>query len=190
MSQVEFNREIQRLFKLAVKDAFYSSDAMEVLPSDANQSINDKFNEFYLLTISSQAFRVLTLIHLNNNEATKAYVAHKLNCTNDAVSDERLYDYIGELGNTLCGSLKRSINQFVPSLGMSTPNRLENGSIKYMMSQKPSLEAYSQIEVNGQTLFECSVYVCNDVELNIQIPTNSHAAVELEDTDCGELELF
>ena len=190
MSQLDFNREIQRLFKSAMDETYYSSEGIDVVNSDTNQSTHEEFEQFYMLTISSQEFRVLTLIHLNHDDQSRAYVAQKLNATSESLGDERFYDFIGELGNTLCGSIKRGINAFIPSLGMSTPNRLEAGSMKYMLSQRPSYEAHQHVEINGQTLFQCSVYVCNKEELNYEIKPVSFAAEEIEDTECGELELF
>lgn len=190
MSQSSFNRELVRLFNVAMQDSFYSSAESEILSTDAVASIHGEFNEFVLLTISSPLFRVLTVIHLNNDEATKAYVANKLNTTADGLTDERFYDFIGELGNTFCGAMKRSLNNFIPSLGMSTPNRLESGSMKYMLSQKPSFESFKHIEINGQTLFECGIYVCNDTELDFDFtPFTTTSIAEVEE-DCGELEFF
>lgn len=189
MSQSSFNREVGRLFNNAINESFYTSAEAEVHTSDASKSIHAEFKEFVLLTITNPLFRILTVIHLNNDEATKAFVANKLNTGVEALTDERFYDYISEVGNTLCGSIKRSMNAHIASLGMSTPNRLVSGSMKYMLSQKPSFESYQHIEINGQTLFECGVYVCNDVELDFDITTIT-STVEVEEADCGELEFF
>ncbi|KZY62936.1 hypothetical protein A3742_07485 [Oleiphilus sp. HI0071] len=190
MSQSSFNRELVRLFGIAMEDCFYSSAETEIHTADANSSIHGEFKEFVLLTISSPLFRVLTVIHLNNDDATKAFVANKLNTTADTLTDERFYDFVGEVGNTFCGAIKRSLNNFIPSLGMSTPNRLESGSMKYMLSQKPSFESFKHIEINGQTLFECGIYVCNDTELDFDITSTTTSTTEVEEADCGELEFF
>lgn len=192
MSLGDFEKEVQRLFKVAVDETFYSSAEHEVFTTEATQTLASEYDEFFMLTISSQAFRVITLIHLNNDTSTKAYVAKKLNVNTDTLTDDKLYDFIGELGNTLCGSIKRNIHNFVPSLGLSTPNRLGKDCIKYMLSQEPSYKGHTHIEINGQALFECGVYVCTDTEIDYDISptTTNHAASEMEDLDCGELELF
>lgn len=190
MSQSSFNREALRLFNLAIEDSFYSSADAEIHTADVSDSIHSEFKEFILLTISSPLFRVLTVIHLNNDDATKSYVARKLNTSAESLTDAQFYDYIAEVGNTLCGAIKRSLNSFIPSLGMSTPNRLEAGSMKYMLSQKPSFEGFKHIEINGQTLFECGIYVCNDTELDFQITPTTTSSAEVEEADCGELEFF
>ena len=190
MSQSSFNREVVRLFNIAMEDSFYSSTDTEIHTAEVNNSIHGEFKEFVLLTISSPLFRILTVIHLNNDNVTKAFVANKLNTTVDGLTDERFYDYIGEVGNTFCGAIKRSLNNFIPSLGMSTPNRLESGSMKYMLSQKPSFESFKHIEINGQTLFECGIYVCNDAELDFDITQTTTSNTEVEEADCGELEFF
>jgi len=189
MSQSSFNREIGRLFKNAIDESFYSSAEAEVHNAEATTTIHGEFKEFVLLTITSPLFRVLTVIHLNNDQATKSFVANKLSTAVDALTDDRFYDYISEVGNTLCGSIKRSLNVHIPSLGMSTPNRLVSGSMKYMFSQKPGFESYQHIEINGQTLFECGVYVCNDVELDFDFTTTT-SNTQVEEADCGELEFF
>lgn len=191
MSQSSFNREVLRLFNIAMEDSFHSSAGAEIHTADVHTSIHGDFKEFILLTISSPLFRVLTIIHLNNDEATQAFVANKLNTSAEGLTDERFYDFIGELGNTFCGAIKRNLNKFIPSLGMSTPNRLESGSMRYMLSQKPSFESFKHIEINGQTLFECGIYICNDTELDFDItPSTATSSAEVEDADCGELEFF
>ena len=194
MSQIEFNREIQRLFDKAVNETYFSSNDVEVVVTDGKVSAYKNFDELFVLTISSQEFRIITTIHLTCDDASMAYVAQKTSATGDSITKERFYDYIGELGNTLCGSLKRSLTVFVPSLGMSTPNRLERDCMQYMMLQEPNYESFTHIEVNGQKLFECGVYICADTELNIDVKTSAYPASdnagELEEIDSGDLEFF
>ena len=194
MSQSSFNREVVRLFNLAIDDSFMSSADLEIDCADVTKSIHGEFAEFILLTIASPLFRVLTVIHLSNTETTKAFVANKLNTAVDGLTDERFYDYIGEVGNTFCGAIKRNLNSFIPSLGMSTPNRLQTGSMKYMLSQEPSFESFKHIKINGQTLFECGVYICNDnnkdIEFDFDITPTTTSTIDAEATDCGDLEFF
>ncbi len=194
MSQLEFNREVQRFFDVAINETYFSSNNVNVAVNDCKVSEYKEFSELFMLTISSQEFRIITTIHLNCDEMSMEYVAQKTSATSGSITKERFYDYIGELGNTLCGSLKRSLTSFVPSLGMSTPNRLERDCMHYMTLQEPNYASFNHVEVNGQKLFECGIYICADTDLNIDVKTStcskSDNVGEGEEVDSGDLEFF
>lgn len=188
MSQADFNREVKRLTVLANDEAFTHTASNEAVLVEETASIeSSNYKECIVLTISSQVFRLITIVHLNNDSSSKKFVSEAIKSTVASIDDEAFYDYMGELGNTLCGSIKRHLNKFVPSLGMSTPHRLNAECLKFIESQLPSYAQHSVVSSGEAELFATSVYLCADQELNYEIPI-VRALEQAE--ECGELEFF
>ena len=120
-----------------------------------------------LLSLSSYQFHSLVLVVTDSARATFE------------VTD----DFLLEMGNTICGSLKRKLSQHLPNLGMSTPHALSIGCLPML------LEKYQQP----------LVAICHDrrgmkVSGWLLIPedfTLKLAAHDVENAEnTGELELF
>ena len=183
----EFKNEIKRIFNSSFEDAFVSgSDNTDWLFKEKTSL--DKLNtqEFYILTMSSQVFRIFIFLHFTKNADTEKYVSNALNLTSGKLDDDKFYDYLGEVGNAFLGSIKRDIGKYVPSLGMSTPNKLSIDCLKYMKNLKSNFETHSSASLNDKALFHASVYLVADEELKIHIDRFAHE----EEVDSGELELF
>jgi hypothetical protein len=189
MRNNDFHNEVKRLFFKGMDDAFYvNSDSCSTQIKEINSLDQFEENEVFLLTISALDFRVFVLIHFSNAEPCRRLIADSLNANDGKMDDARFYDYLGELGNTLCGALKRDINNFVPSLGMSTPNRLNHDCLNYINTQKPEQKFHALVnDQNDETLCAASIYICTDQELQFDYSQNKRLE-EVDDT--GELELF
>lgn len=183
----EFKNEIKRVFNASLEDALVTSADRGNWQFREKASL-DKLNtkEFYILTMSSQLFRIFTFLHFTKNSDTERYVSNVLNLTSGKLDDDKFYDYLGEVGNAFLGAIKRDIGKYVPSLGMSTPNRLNIDCLKYMKNLKSNFEAHATATLNDQPIFHASVYLVADEELKIHIDRHSNN----DDVDTGELELF
>lgn len=181
----EFKSEIKRIFNSSFEDSFVSnSDTWQFREKSVLDKLDTK--EFFVLTMSSQLFRIFIFLHFTKNAESERYVSNALNLTSGKLDDDKFYDYLGEVGNAFLGAIKRDIGKYVPSLGMSTPNRLGIDCLKYMKNLKSNFETHSSASLNDKALFHASVYLVADEALNIHIDRYSHE----KETDSGELELF
>ncbi len=183
----EFKNEIKRIFLSSFEDALVPGSATGNWQLK-EKAVLDKIDtkEFYVLTMSSQLFRIFIFLHFTKNSETERYVSNVLNLTSGKLDDDKFYDYLGEVGNAFLGSIKRDIGKYVPSLGMSTPNKLGIDCLKYMKNLKCNFEAHSSAYLNDKVLFHASVYLVADEDLNIHVDRYS----QNDDVDSGELELF
>jgi hypothetical protein len=183
----EFKNEVKRTFKASFKDAIVTgSDDSRWLVKDRNNLSNCNKDEFYVLTMSSQLFRIFILLHFSKTAETKQFISEVMNTNVTSIDDSKFYDFLGEVGNTFLGAVKRDVGKAVPSLGMSTPNRLNKDCLKYMDSLNTAFESHAVAEYDDQDLFYASVFLVADEELNIQI---NKSKIE-DEVDSGELEMF
>lgn len=183
----EFKNEVKRTFLRSFEEAFSQGTDLSNWQFKEKQNLdNINTNEFFVLTMSSQLFRVFIFVHFTKNADTDKYVSSVLNLTSGKLDEDKFYDYLGEVGNAFLGSIKRDIGKYVPSLGMSTPNRLGKDCLKYMKALDANFEAHASATYDTTPLFYSSVYIVADEELNIHVDRHSHE----EEVDSGELELF
>lgn len=182
-------------FKNEIKKTFHSSfaDSLAAGSDESRWQFKEKSTleqldtkEFYVLTMSSQLFRIFIFLHFSKNDDTEKFVSSVLNLGSGKLDDDKFYDYLGEVGNAFLGSIKRDIGKYVPSLGMSTPNRLGIDCLKYMKNLDSNFESHATSAFDDKILFYSSVYLVADEELDIKI---DHSAFE-DEVDNGELELF
>ena len=183
----DFKNEIKRTFKASFEDALVTGSApSRWLIKERSNLDNLNEDEFYVLTMSSQLFRIFVLFHFSKKSETESFVSDVLKVNLSNLDDDKFYDYLGEVGNAFLGAIKRDIGKAVPSLGMSTPNRLNKECLKYMKSLNTNLESHAVAEYDEHALFYASVYLVADEELDIHINKNAFE----EETDSGELEMF
>ena len=188
MVNEEFKREVNNLFNKGLKEALEPGiEADDLFIKEHQRLETEHGEEFFLLTVSSQLFRLFVILHFTRNEVSEGFVAKALNVGSNAITEENFYDYLGEVGNAFCGSIKRNLNKTVPHLGMSTPNRLGKDCLPYLSTFKIDDEMHAIAEFQGQTLFHASAYLSADEELHYQVQAQ---AVEEDEPDSGELELF
>jgi hypothetical protein len=183
----EFKQEIRRSFKSCYEESFTSGSDPSRWSIKEKQQLNDiDESEFFVLTMSSQLFRVFVLLHFTKSAQSEAFVADVLKINSNSVDDEKFYDYLGEVGNAFCGSIKRDVSKIVPSLGMSTPNRLNKDCLKYIDQLHTDFNFHAVAEYDDSPLFYASIYLSADEELNFNVNTNQSS----DDIDSGELEFF
>jgi len=184
----EFKQEVRRSFKNCYEESLTTGSDPSRWSFKEKQKLNDlNESEFFVLTMSSQLFRVFILMHFTKSPQTEAFVADVLKINSSSVDDEKFYDYLGEVGNAFCGSVKRDVGKIVPSLGMSTPNRLNKDCLKYMEQLHSDFEFHAVAEYDDAPLFHASIYLSADEELNFNVNTSQS---DDDDIDSGELEFF
>lgn len=188
MINEDFKREIHQLFTQGFRESLEPGiDAESLLIKEQQRLETEHGKEFFLLTVSSQLFRIFLVLHFTKDTLSESFVAQALNIGGNAITDENYYDYLGEVGNAFCGSIKRNLNRTVPHLGMSTPNRLTKDCLPYLSSFKIDDEVHAVAEYQGQTLFYASAYLSADDELNYEVKSQ---VVDEDEPDSGELEFF
>jgi hypothetical protein len=184
----EFKREVQRILMVGFRETVtIGSDADRWEITDTSSDEATKLEEFFVLTISSQLFRIFVLLHFTVCDKLGKMVAEQLKTGTNEIDRARLYDYLGELGNGICGAIKRDLGRTVHSMGMSTPNRLNRDCMKYIQSLDISTETHVMARHDGDLMFCCSAYLVADEELNYKVNSRSSGS---EEVDYGELEFF
>lgn len=160
-------------------------------PTWTMQSIADpkdfQSQRFILLTVSSYDFRLMVLLHFSVNDSSMKYVADRLKQSVADLPLPQYYDYLSEIGNNFCGSVKRDLCQFYPHLGMSTPNQLGRESLSHVKSWPVEHEAHVKAQGADGVEFHGSIYVSafGDLDFDFQVSVKQEEAVEM-----GALELF
>jgi hypothetical protein len=135
------------------------------------------------LTISSHLFRILIVMYFDFNPTFSRFLTASLG---DAVKagNEKTYDFLYEVGNLYCGTMKRDLQTSVPSLGMSTPNLLKTEAMEHVRSLKLDQENHLELKYQGEGLMFASYFLSAYGDLDV-------TSVEQEnETDAGELEFF
>jgi len=182
----DFKRELRQLFLNGLEEALSADSAgWGVREKNGDQQLDHE--EFFLLTISSQLFRVIVVLHFTKNTNLEHYVMDSLKIANKVLEDYKFYDYLGEVGNAFCGAIKRELGKTVPTLGMSTPNRLGRDCLKFVRNQQHEFEAHAQATLHDSDLMFASIFLCADQNLNFDVKR----LISTEDeVGSGELEFF
>jgi hypothetical protein len=143
--------------------------------------------ELFMLTISSYRFRVFTVVYFTKNSITEKYVANALAVPLNKLDKNSFYDYIGEVGNKLCGTVKRELGNHLPKMGMSTPNRLDMASIPYLIETKFNFESNILAAYENNILFHAGLYVVSDENFDFRIPIEW---TKEQSNFIGDIELF
>ncbi len=153
-----------------------SSDAfsIQMLPNAKVQDFPEK--TLIVLTISSFLFRVLTIFHISENAATKAYFTQ-------GSSEKTLIDSVSELGNLCCGAMNRELHQQVSHLGMSTPYVLKRQCMDFLKELRPDHVVGFEISINDTVHMHATLCLC--AYAPIHFPVDMSAVEE----ETGALEL-
>ena len=146
-----------------------------------------KAREFIILTVSSYDFRTFVLLHFSQNADSTRYVASALDTAPTHLSEAAFYDYLGEVGNKLCGAFKRELGQVLPHLGMSTPNRLPHESLIHLQNLSCGYDTHVKVSTPDDITVYASLYVSAYGKQDFRLDD-----IPLEDTqvETGELEMF
>ena len=135
------------------------------------------------LTISSHLFRILIVMYFDFSPAVSRFLTASLGDTAKA-SDDKTYDFLYEVGNRYCGTMKRDLQTAVPSLGMSTPNLLKTSAMEHVRSLKLDQESHLELKYQGEGLMFASYFLSAYGDLDVT------SVEQTTEVDAGELEFF
>lgn len=129
-----------------------------------------------VLTISSMQFRLLLLLHFDDDAGMRDYYARD--------ASRPVADTFMEVANLCCGAMNQQLTEHFPDLGMSTPYTLNSQCVPYLAELKPDHVASYDVSINGSVQIGATLCVCTGAPLDF-------VADETVSADSGgELELF
>jgi hypothetical protein len=155
-----------------------AGDLCEITPmADASVGVS-KNTQVVVLTISSIVFRLLLIVHFDEDDSTRGYYLK------DATEERHFQEAFLEICNLCCGAMNQELLRYFPDLGMSTPYVLNARCLPHLHELKPAwLSSYS-ITLDGSVRLAATVCVCAHAPLDFVADTSA-----VEETS-GELELF
>ncbi|ODP33677.1 hypothetical protein [Pandoraea sp. ISTKB] len=130
-----------------------------------------------VLTISGIDFRMLLVLHFDEDDATKAYFVGD-------DQDKSFREAFLEISNLCCGAINQELLRYFPDLGMSTPYVLSARCVPHLMQLKPNHLASWDITLDGSVSLAATLCVC------AHAPLDFNAEVSETQDSGGELELF
>lgn len=170
---------IERIFIRAAKSRMTRrpEDVCEIVPASEHGARRLPDENVVVLTISGLVFRLLLIVHFEEDERTREYFA------SEASERPFLEDFL-EICNLCCGGVNQELLQYFPDLGMSTPYVLSARCVPYLEALKPDLlETYS-VTINDDVALGATLCMCAHAPIDFLADTSM-----VEDTS-GELELF
>ncbi len=146
-----------------------------------------KKKEFIMATISSCVFRCIVIVHFSRDDIFLKSIASALNIPVDELGDQSFYDYIREMGNLVCGAVKRELSPSTTYLGMSIPSQLVAESLVYLDDAKFDFDTHITASSDSATICG-SIYMYTFGDVSIQMPEDNITSDDAFET--GELELF
>lgn len=164
------------LLDIPVDDHWQTQDVSDFRDIDTERAV--------ILTVANHHFKLFVTIDFKVDEC-KYFIQSYLFSAKEVFDDSVFNDYILEMGNSICGVLKREIGKSIPALGMSTPNFLSRESINYIAGFAPEKHISKQVIYNEQLAFYVNCYLITNSKSDFAVNI-----VEEDDVDAGELELF
>jgi hypothetical protein len=130
-----------------------------------------------ILTISSIAFRLLLILHANEDTATLEYFTKER-------AERPFQEVFQEICNLCCGAINQELLRYFPDLGMSTPYTLSARCVPYLTGLKPELLRSYAVTLDGSIELGATICVCAHAPIDFTADV-----AQAEDTS-GELELF
>ena len=170
----------ERIFRKAAQARLPldSGDLCEIAPiADASVGVS-KDTQVVVLTISSIVFRLLLILHFDEDDSTRNYYLK------NAAEGRNFQEAFLEICNLCCGAMNQELLRYFPDLGMSTPYVLNARCLPHLHELKPALLSSYSITLDGSVRLAATVCVCADATLDFLADTRA-----VEETS-GELELF
>ncbi|WP_144393852.1 hypothetical protein [Pleionea sediminis] len=189
MADNEFERFLKNEFIKCLKQSMNESVADANWDYRENRELkHESYPKIILLTVSSHLFRIVLILHFSYNETCHKFVAAGLKSGGEKLGKDKIHDYLKEVGNSLCGGFKRNLGNVVPSLGMSTPNILDDYCLSYIEELDVIDKHTATVSFNGQELFGASYYLCAAEKIQVDM-SNARLSEETQ-SEAGELEFF
>lgn len=191
----EVESTLSRLLQSNLEQTLNSCQPASSWSSSRADSLNDiPFEHCIVLTISSFKFKIMCLLHMNLDEANRQFVAQAMHIKQGDLEEDAYSDYLLEMSNSLCGTLKRHMQSSCPPLGMSTPNFLQRTclSIEHALTPLYSVHARCRDNQGNTALFAASLLVFSSQPEDFHLKNyNEYIKSCNDEADAsGELELF
>ncbi|SDI41470.1 hypothetical protein [Paraburkholderia phenazinium] len=154
-----------------------AGDVCEIVPAGAHGAHSLPDTNLVILTISGIAFRLLLILHFDEDERTHGYFVKE-------ESERPFLEVFLEICNLCCGAVNQELLQYFPDLGMSTPYVLSARCMPYMEALKPEFMASYAVAINDSVRLGATICVCAHAPIDFVAEVSA-----VEDTS-GELELF
>jgi hypothetical protein len=170
---------IERIFRNAVKSrlAKRAGDVCEIAPAATQDARSMPDANVVVLTISGLVFRLILMLHFEEDERTREYFA------GEGAERPFLEDFL-ETCNLVCGAVNQELHHHFPDLGMSTPYVLSARCLPYLSALKPDFVETFAVTINGSVSLGATLCMCAHAPIDFTADTTV-----VEDTS-GELELF
>jgi hypothetical protein len=167
---------IERIFFAAARTRLVTDPqhGCEISPRPAESTLGA---HMVVLTISSMQFRLLLLLHFEDDEATRQYY---LRDTQGALTEIFM-----EFANLCCGAMNQQLVEHFPDLGMSTPYALSSECLPWLRELKPDYVSTYALTLDNSVRLGATLCVCSQTSLDFVA-----ANVEMVSESAGELELF
>jgi hypothetical protein len=169
----------ERIFRKAAQSRLTldSGDACDITPLVPRETGARLAGEVVVLTISSIVFRLILVIHFDENASTRDYFARN-------AADRPFQEVFLEICNLCCGAMNQELLPHFPDLGMSTPYVLHARCVSHLEQLKPGYLSSHAIAINGSVHLAATVCVC------AYAPVDFIADVGTVEETSGELEFF
>jgi hypothetical protein len=170
---------IERIFIKAAKArlTMEADDVCEIVPAGAHGARSMPDANLVILTISGMAFRLLLILHFDEDEQTHQYFVKE-------ESERAFLEVFLEICNLCCGAVNQELLHYFPDLGMSTPYVLSARCMPYLEALKPEFLASYAVTINDAISLGATICVC------AHAPIDFIAEVSAVEDTSGELELF
>ncbi|WP_144138993.1 hypothetical protein [Paraburkholderia sp. BCC1884] len=169
----------ERIFRKAAQARLPldSADLCEIEPLADASARSTRDTQVVVLTISSILFRLLLILHFDEDDSTRGYYLKD--------ADERPFEEAFlEICNLCCGAMNQELLLNFPDLGMSTPYVLEARCLAHLHELKPGLLSSYSVTLNGSVRLGATLCVC------AHAPIDFVADTSVIEESSGELELF
>lgn len=154
-----------------------SDDTVEVLQLPDTNLVEIPGKDIVVLTISSYLFRLLTIFHVNSDQATENYFTK-------FQPERAFHEVFGELGNLCVGAMNREMGNHFLHLGMSTPYVLESRSLPFLNELKPAYVARHLISINDDVSLHATLCLCAFAPIDFSVDA------DVVEHETGTIELF
>ncbi|WP_153109113.1 hypothetical protein [Propionivibrio limicola] len=175
-------RAVDLVFTNAARSALClgPGDTIEIARLPGEQFIEPPASKIVVLTIASYLFRLLTIFHVEDDQAGEDYFLRG----EAATAGRAFLDVFAELGNMCCGAMNRELGRHFPHTGMSTPYVLDRHCLPFVRELKPAYLSQHRLQINDGVTLHATLCLCAYGDLDFRI--DPVAPVEAT----GELELF
>ena len=151
--------------------------SIHVLPGGKSDQFQEK--DLVILTISSFLFKVMTIFHVGEDQATRNYFLKK------TVNQSKTFSEVfSEVGNLCSGKMNHELLRYFPHLGMSTPYMLSSRCLPFLSELKLGHVSRHDIKINGTAHLQATICMCGYAPVDFTVDKTE----VIEET--GELELF